>query len=146
MNHISSKKITNFFIKKLTQIGVEPIVAEATSNALVEASLFGIDSHGVNLFQHYCEAVNGGRISKNKDINFNRNGAIIICDAKNVFAHYAALELLSEMHEVSKEYGVSIGTIRSSDHIGAVGIHSINSKIKNIRIIVRHKVRIRNFK
>ena len=53
MNNQDHKKIKSFFDKKLKDISLNEELIETTISSLVEASLFGIDSHGVNLFEHY---------------------------------------------------------------------------------------------
>ena len=64
MINIPATKISNFFIKKFKELGVKDNVAKDTVNALVSASLFGIDSHGVNLIKHYYDCILGGRVEK----------------------------------------------------------------------------------
>ena len=53
MKKINHKLIINFFEDKLREIYLPDEVIKTTIDSLVNASLFGIDSHGVNLFEHY---------------------------------------------------------------------------------------------
>ncbi len=131
MINIQASEIRNFFIDKFKQLGVKDHVAKDTVNALVTASLFGIDSHGVNLFKHYCECLENGRITIESNLEFTVNKSGILCDAKNCFAHHSAKALLQKMDEISSTSGISVGTILNSDHIGAVGIHAVNADISN---------------
>ena len=131
MNKISHQKIKYFFDKKLRDISLPNDVIQTTSESLIEASLFGIDSHGVNLFSHYYECLLKGRMQKGKNLIFKTKKAYVLCDARNNLANYAARKLLTKLDKKSDKYGISFGSIINSDHIGAVGIHGINSGIKN---------------
>tara|TARA_B100000886_G_C20426418_1_gene494281 strand:- start:3847 stop:4854 length:1008 start_codon:yes stop_codon:yes gene_type:complete len=135
MNKISSKKIKYFFKKKLKDIALPKDVIQTTLESLIEASLFGIDSHGVNLFSHYYDCLINGRIKKGKNLVFKTKKSFVKCDARNNLANYAARKLLMKLEKKSNKYGISFGSIINSDHIGAVGIHGINSGIKNKIII-----------
>ena len=70
MRNINHKQIVDFFENKLSAISLPEEVIETTIDSLVNASLFGIDSHGVNLFEHYYLCLQNGRIKKGKDITF----------------------------------------------------------------------------
>ena len=131
MIKISNQKIQHFFIKTLKEINLPQEVINTTVSSLIEASLFGIDSHGVNLFEHYYHCLLNGRIKKGSNLDFKTKGSSIVCNANHNLANYAARKLLEKLENLSDEYGISNGVIVNSDHIGAVGIHAVNSGIKN---------------
>ncbi len=131
MKNISHKKIINFFETKLSEINLPKEVIKTTVDSLVEASLFGIDSHGVNLFAHYFNCLLEGRVKKGSNIDLKIKGASIKCDANHNLANYAARTLLLELNLLSEKNGIAYGTIINSDHIGAVGIHAVNSGIED---------------
>ena len=135
MNKISHKIIRNFFKKKLSEIHLPEEVIKTTVDSLVEASLFGIDSHGVNLFEHYFNCLIEGRVQKGSNIDLKIKGASILCDANHNLANYAARSLLLKLNLLSEKNGIAYGTIVNSDHIGAVGIHAVNSAIEDKIII-----------
>lgn len=131
MRSIKSDKIKSFFKEKLNQIKLNEILIESTISSLVEASLFGIDSHGVNLFGHYYDCLLNGRIQKGTELDIKVMGSCITCDAKNNLANFAAKTVLTELDLLTKKNGIAIASIKNCDHIGAVGIHGVNSQIKN---------------
>jgi len=131
MRNISHTKINSFFKDKFIQISLPKDVIDTTTESLVEASLFGIDSHGVNLFSHYFECLRNGRVKKGNNVDFEVNKSFVKCNANNNLANYAARKLLGKLNTISDEYGIAFGSIINSDHIGAVGIHGVNSQIKN---------------
>ena len=107
------------------RVPTEP--ARVMTNSLIQASLFGIDSHGVRLFSHYLEDLKSGRIRADALPTFKVNGSTVSCDANWGLSHYAALKLLQKLKGVASTSGIAVGTIRRSDHIGALGIHAVNA-------------------
>ena len=108
-------------------------VALTTVQALIQASLFGIDSHGIRLFPHYVGEVKRGRIDGKARPSYQRHGSFLDCDANWGFSHFAARGLLTRLGEIAAQQGIALGTIRNSDHIGALGIHAFNANLpKNI--------------
>lgn len=132
---IQVNEIDRFFKHVLNKNEVEKKSADAVRSALINASLLGIDSHGVNLFEHYIQCVIEGRVNKKTNIDFSDDAGFLTCDSNHNFSHYAASELLKVMDETTSSQAISIGRIINSDHIGALGIHAFNSKIKNKLII-----------
>ena len=132
---IDSCKIKHFFEEQLKQRNVPSEVTHDLVSALVNASLMGIDSHGVNLFSHYLDCIDNGRINPNAQIGMRQVGSTVLCNANENFSHHAAQNLVHELAKVSETTGIALGTIENSDHIGAVGIHAFNSNISEKIII-----------
>jgi ureidoglycolate dehydrogenase (NAD+) len=130
-NHL---KISQFFNEKLCEKGLDNSSAKNVVDALVNASLFGIDSHGVRLFSHYLECLESGRVQNALPVVKKENG-LCLCNANHGFAHNAAQVLIQEMATISQDNAVQMGVIINSDHYGASGIHAYNSMVKN-RIII----------
>lgn len=129
MKTVSVSSVTKFFKESMNRLAIPDEVSDTVSSSLIEASLFGIDSHGVNLFKHYLDCVKKGRVSVQGKLSYEIRGATVVCDADRNFAHYAASKLLGRMDSLSSDSGISFGAIINSDHIGAVGIHAANSGI-----------------
>ena len=131
MKNLKAETISKFFSTKLSEIDLDKRLIDSTVSSLIEASLFGIDSHGVNLFGHYLDCLKEGRINKGTDVLFKIKGACISCNAKNNLANYAAKKVIHKLNDVSTIHGIAIASIKNCDHIGAVGIHGFNTQIKN---------------
>ena len=58
--NIDRLKINKFFDEQLKQREIPSEVANSLISALINASLMGIDSHGVNLFSHYLDCIDTG--------------------------------------------------------------------------------------
>ncbi|MBT6231012.1 MAG: hypothetical protein HOI47_30610, partial [Candidatus Scalindua sp.] len=67
--------IIEYIKKVLEQAGVREDVSCHVAEGLVQASVRGIDSHGIRLLPHYLKGVEGGRINKNPCFVFNKTSA-----------------------------------------------------------------------
>lgn len=115
--------------------GVSPAAAKVTAEALVKASLFGIDSHGIRLFGHYVEEIRNGRIRARSRPVFKASRATVLCDASWSLSHFAARVLLEKLAKGSRRQGIAIGTIVKSDHIGALGVHAVNAGLGDLIVL-----------
>jgi len=57
---VSHERLLVFINKVLLNSGVRRDVAEHVAKGLVQASLRGVDSHGIRLFPHYMASVKAG--------------------------------------------------------------------------------------
>ena len=105
--NIDRLKINKFFDEQLKQREIPSEVANSLISALINASLMGIDSHGVNLFSHYLDCIDNGRINPHAKIEMRKVGSTVICNANENFSHHAAQSLIHELAEVSENTGVN---------------------------------------
>lgn len=132
---ISADVLRGALVRKFLEVGTPPDAAEVTTEALVRASLFGIDSHGVRLFDHYIDQIMSGRIIPSNKLDFLERGSTVLCDANWSLSHYAARLTLQKLSRLARSFGISIGTISNSDHIGALGIHAVNAELGDLVVL-----------
>lgn len=88
--------------------------------SLIQTSLRGVDSHGINLFPHYCRAVEAGRVNGNPDIRISRPAAsVATVDADHAFGHHAGAVAMGKAIELAMETGIGTASVRDSTHFGA---------------------------
>jgi ureidoglycolate dehydrogenase (NAD+) len=109
----------------LEAAGVNAAEAEQVAGALVQTSLWGIDSHGVARLTHYLARLEAGSIKSNPSITTQRSGpctmqmhgdhglGIVVC--------FAATESAIAM---ARENGVGVVGIAESSHCGAIGLYT----------------------
>ena len=132
---IPADVIRGALVRKFVEVGTPTEAAVVTTEALVRASLIGIDSHGVRLFGHYIDEITRGRIVPSNKADFSEQGSTVSCDAKWSLSHYAARLTLQKLGRLAKSFGISIGTITHSDHIGALGIHALNAQLGDLVVL-----------
>ena len=90
MIFLESDGLHHLMVGVLRDKGVNEDSTLHVVRSLVQTSLRGVDSHGINLFPHYCRAVDGGRISKDPQISIEQTASsTAIIDADHALGHHA---------------------------------------------------------
>ena len=122
----------------LVEIGFPENQAKAAAMILVEADLRGDHAHGIAggmalddiLVKVNDDAKKLGfkriEIPKDsEDYELNKPyDTIITVDAKGTLGHYVALDIIPEVIEIAKNFGMAKAYIRNSTHFGDCGIYS----------------------
>lgn len=96
--------------------------------SVVQTSLRGVDSHGINLFPHYCRAVNAGRINKNPSMTFSQSAdAAAVLDADHAFGHHAGAVAMDMAIDLAKKSGIGAVTVKNSTHFGAAAYFALRA-------------------
>ena len=74
---ISAEEFRDFSTKALTGQGVRLDVAHHVADGLLEASLRGVDSHGIRLLPHYLRGLQAGRLNPEPEYRFERTAGTI---------------------------------------------------------------------
>lgn len=105
----------------LAAIGVCPDACGHVSESLVQTSLRGVDSHGINLFPHYYEAVRAGRINGRPSfVRQNTGPSVAVFDADHGFGHHSGAEAMVLAGDLAQENGIGAVGVKHSNHIGAL--------------------------
>jgi len=117
---------TAYINKILEQAGVRKNVSCHVSEGLVQASLRGIDSHGIRLLPHYLKGVEGGRINPEPDYKFEKTSASTgKLDGDHTFGHAAGVEGMNKAIELAAEAGTGNVAVYNSSHFGAAAFFAL---------------------
>ena len=120
MIFLESDGLHHLMVGVLRDKGVNEDSTLHVVRSLVQTSLRGVDSHGINLFPHYCRAVDGGRISKDPQISIEQTASsTAIIDADHALGHHAGAVAMEYATELAKKTGVSAICVKNSTHFGA---------------------------
>ncbi len=105
--------------------GVDPAAVDHVVAALTFASLRGTDSHGINLFPHYCRVVDSGRINPRPVFEFARTrpGAATM-NADHGFGHHAGHVAMMEAVALARENGIAAVAVADSSHFAAAAYYA----------------------
>ena len=119
--YVQSKDLEEISLKVLKANHVKSEYAKPVIDALLWASLRGIDSHGIRLLTHYVEGIRQGRLNINPKINFVRNSPSLgVLDADHTFGHYACFKAMKHCIEIANETGIGAVSVKNSSHCGAL--------------------------
>lgn len=120
MRYFNGEKLDVIMRQTLAARGVAPESAHHVVASLIQTSLRGVDSHGINLFPHYSRAVDAGRINGNPQMEVSRSAAsVATVDADHAFGHHAGAVAMEKAVELAKETGIGAVSVRNSTHFGA---------------------------
>jgi len=120
--------LKRFVLDALRAAGTCHESSQAVANALTEASLRGVDSHGIRLLVHYVKAVQGGRINPAPQLAFSQSGrASGVVNGGDGFGHYASYFAVDRAIELAKETGVGAVSVINSSHFGAAGCYVLRA-------------------
>ncbi len=123
---VSAEKLAAFSYAVLTSAGAEPEAAEATTGAMLHASLLGVDSHGIRLLPFYADCLRDG-ICKPKakiSVSHPRRSAVLV-DADDGLGHLPTYRAMDEACAIARDTGIGMGVVINSTHFGAAGAYAL---------------------
>ena len=101
-------------------------VARHVVASLIQTSLRGVDSHGIELLPHYVRALDSGRINPSPDLRFEQSGASTgRLDADHTFGHAAGAAGMQHAIELARVAGTGAVTVYNSTHFGAAAYFAL---------------------
>lgn len=123
-----SDDIKRFAFDALQAAGTSDESAQAVTNALTEASLRGVDSHGIRLLIHYVKVVKSGRVNPAPRLSFALSGrGTGVVNGDDGFGHYASYFAVDRAVELARESGISAVSVVNSSHFGAAGCYVLRA-------------------
>jgi ureidoglycolate dehydrogenase (NAD+) len=120
MKFIEPSKAYNFLNEVLHDKGVSSDIAHTLSDSLIQTSLRGVDSHGINLFPHYYTEIDLGLVNISPNITIDRKASsIAVLNAENTLGHYAGKLAIESAISMAKQTGIGIVSVKNSNHFGA---------------------------
>lgn len=110
----------------LLDAGAIEAAADATTRALMHASMVGVDSHGVRLTEHYCKMMAGGRINKAPKTTLRQTASSsAVLNGDDGLGHYASYQAVEAGITIAREHGVAGIGVEHSSHLGATGAYAV---------------------
>ena len=111
---------------------VDPASIAHVVESLIQTSLRGVDSHGINRFPHYCRAVDGGRVSRRPNIRIERTAAATsIVNADHAFGHHAGAVAIDHARTCAVETGIAAAAVMNSTHFGAAAYFGLRAATRD---------------
>lgn len=128
MKRLDAKLLAPIFSKCLTDIGVDQTSINHVVTSLLQTSLRGVDSHGIQLFPHYVRAVKARRINPTPKISVQETGSsVAIVDADHAFGHHAGAHAIDYAVQLASATGAGIVSVRNSTHFGAASYFALRA-------------------
>lgn len=122
---ISSGAIASWMKIALEKVGVPSHNAIVVVDALIQTSLWGIDSHGIARLPHYLTRLEMGSITTTPNITFTCTGvATGNVDGDNGLGIVVSRYAMDRAIDLALESGAGVVGISASSHCGAIGLYT----------------------
>jgi len=123
---IPAGQLLDFSKATLARAGADEPSTEATSYAMLHASLHGVDSHGVRLLPFYVKCLKTGLTKGNPKITVTpQRRAASLVDADNGLGHLPTYRAMDEACQLARDCGIGMAAVVNSTHFGAAGAYAL---------------------
>lgn len=122
---VSDQALHQFFDHVLAPYALSPDVAHALKAHLIQANLWGIDSHGLQQIIGYDKSLNSGRINPQPQLTVQSDRPTLIrIDADRSPGQYAAKVAMDHAIRQAKTLGLAAVGVTNSNHFGMAGYYT----------------------
>ena len=124
ISRIAEQTLMNFVVDVLTRVGVSEETAKLASRSMLDASLMGIDSHGVGALPMYVNHIQGGGLKFDAEpVVVKSNGGVEQWDMQHGFGMASGRKIMEHAITAAKRCGIYLATCRNTNHLGACGVY-----------------------
>ena len=104
----------------LAAAGASPEAAEAMADAVTEAHLRGVETHGLRRLRPYIERIRSGGVDAARP-QVGAKNALLIVDGRNGIGHHVATVAAKAVSDAARRFGIAVALVRNSNHFGFAG-------------------------
>lgn len=133
MIYLNSEILKKIMVKSLTIKKVDKDSIFHLVSSIIQTSLRGVDSHGINLFPHYFRISDTGRINIHPKMKINiKNNTVALVDGDHAYGHHAGAVGMEIAIELCKKRGVGLVNVSNSSHFGAASYFGLMAAKNNL--------------
>ncbi|NJK29245.1 MAG: Ldh family oxidoreductase [Acaryochloris sp. RU_4_1] len=122
---VTPAQLRTFLTAVLGHYDLRPAAASALIDHLVQANLWGIDSHGLQQIIGYDQSLRSGRINPQPCLQIHRDRSTMIrIDADRAPGQYAAQVAMTEAIAQAHQVGIAVVGVTNSNHFGMAGYYT----------------------
>ena len=126
MKRIPAADLAPPMTRALERRGVSPEHAAYLVDGVIEASLRGVDTHGVRLFPAYLRELDGGRCQPRPNLRWTeRAPAALVLDAGDALGPVAGMVAAGRAISLAKEHGVGAVAVAHSNYFGSCSRYTL---------------------
>jgi ureidoglycolate dehydrogenase (NAD+) len=128
MRTVAATDLERWTRELLGAAGLEPQSANTVAHSLVDASLRGVDSHGVARVPIYVARLRTGATNpRPRPAVISRHGAIAVVDGDRGPGQVAGVFATDLSIALAREHGTGVALVRHSSHYGAAGYYTMRA-------------------
>lgn len=126
VTHVPANLLEKLCEAALDSRNVRSDVRQHVVSSLIQTSLRGVDSHGIELLPHYINALDAGRINPRPTYQWMQElPSADVLNADHTFGHAAGGEAMLTAINMAKETGIAAVAVKNSTHFGAAAYFSL---------------------
>jgi LDH2 family malate/lactate/ureidoglycolate dehydrogenase len=98
--------------------------ADAMANALTEAHLRGVETHGLRRLRPYVARIRSGGVDARARPQMLSTNAVLSIDGRNGIGHYVAECAARAVSSCAREHGIALALVHNSNHFGFAGYYA----------------------
>ena len=125
MKRIDAGRLGRLLAALYVHAGVDPEDARIGADALVDADLRGVSTHGARLIPNYLRSLHSGALNAKAALEAVRDdGATALFDAQHGIGHIAGVKAMRLAIERARSIGTCTVGVRSTGHTGAMAYYT----------------------
>ena len=125
MQRIPAQTLSSFIRRLYEEAGMSPEDAAYHADALVIASLRGVDSHGVMRTSAYLKRIENGAINLHPQMRYEKDAcALQVLDADGASGYIAGRDAMQKAIELAETYSLGMVLVKNSNHFGAAALYA----------------------
>lgn len=122
---IGAPALCDFVARLFQSRGMTALDAQTVAQVLVWADQRGADTHGVSRIAHYFGMIDKGAMQPQAVPLMRADfGAVFSLDAQGAAGPIAMRELVKTVQQRARQFGIGLGTMGRSTHVGAIGFYA----------------------
>jgi len=105
-------------------VGASVDSAEAMANAVTEAHLRGVETHGLRRLRPYIARIRSGGVDVTSQPHVSARTALLAVDGRNGIGHHVATFAAKAVSDAARQFGIAIALVRNSNHFGFAGYYA----------------------
>ena len=123
MRFLTAEFLSAWGMTCLRKLGLPALDARFVAECLVQTSLWGIDSHGIERLPHYLGRLEAGSLNPQPAMRFEKSGPCTgLLDGNHGLGLVVCQRATHEAIAMAREYGLGFIGVRESSHCGAIGL------------------------
>ncbi len=122
---IEEATLETFIVDVFTRMQVKDSISRLAARSLLDASLLGIDSHGIESLDMYLTHIkDGGLIPNIEPTKVAGCGSVELWDMQHGMGLADARKIMEHAIAAAKDNGIHFATCRNANHLGACGVYA----------------------
>ncbi|MCX7428557.1 MAG: Ldh family oxidoreductase [Planctomycetia bacterium] len=122
---IAEGALEAFIVEVFTRLKVAGHVAALAARSLLDASLMGIDSHGIEALDMYVTHLKSGGLSPNNEpARITGHGGAGLWDMRHGMGLAGARTTMEHAIREAQDNSIHLATCRNANHLGACGVYA----------------------